>query len=98
MYDLVIIGSGSANSLPDDRFADQEIAIVDRGVYGGAYGGTCLNVGCIPTKMFVYPADLADEARDGARLGVDSSVSGTRWGDIRLFMIEGVERSAAVGL
>ncbi len=98
MYDLVIIGSGSANSLPDDRFADQKIAIVDRGVYGGAYGGTCLNVGCIPTKMFVYPADLADEARDGARLGVDSSVSGTRWADIRDRVFGRIDAIAAAGL
>ncbi|OAT67579.1 mycothione reductase [Mycobacteroides immunogenum] len=98
MYDLVIIGSGSGNSLPDDRFADQQIAIVDRGVYGGAYGGTCLNVGCIPTKMFVYPADLADEARDGARLGVDSSVSGTRWADIRERVFGRIDPIAAGGL
>ncbi|WP_078290803.1 mycothione reductase [Mycobacterium sp. D16R24] len=98
MYDLVIIGSGSGNSLPDDRFADQKIAIVDRGVYGGAYGGTCLNVGCIPTKMFVYPADLADEARDGARLGVDSSVSGTRWADIRERVFGRIDSIAAGGL
>lgn len=98
MYDLVIIGSGSGNSLPDDRFADQQIAIVDRGVYGGAYGGTCLNVGCIPTKMFVYPADLADEARDGARLGVDSSVSGTRWADIRERVFGRIDPIAEGGL
>ncbi|MFA4084045.1 mycothione reductase [Mycobacteroides salmoniphilum] len=98
MYDLVIIGSGSGNSLADDRFADQEIAIVDRGVYGGAYGGTCLNVGCIPTKMFVYPADLADEARDGARLGVDSSVRGARWADIRERVFGRIDPIAAGGL
>ncbi|MUM18122.1 mycothione reductase [Mycobacterium sp. CBMA271] len=98
MYDLVIIGSGSGNSLPDDRFADQKIAIIDRGVYGGAYGGTCLNVGCIPTKMFVYPADLADEARDGSRLGVDSAVRGTRWADIRERVFGRIDPLAAGGL
>ncbi|AMW17846.1 mycothione reductase [Mycobacteroides chelonae] len=98
MYDLVIIGSGSGNSLPDDRFADQKIAIADRGVYAGAYGGTCLNVGCIPTKMFVYPADLADEARDGSRLGVDSSVQGTRWADIRERVFGRIDPIAAGGL
>ncbi|MBB4853904.1 mycothione reductase [Mycobacteroides chelonae] len=98
MYDLVIIGSGSGNSLPDERFADQQIAIIDRGVYGGAYGGTCLNVGCIPTKMFVYPADLADEAREGARLGVDSSVGETRWADIRERVFGRIDPLAAGGL
>ena len=31
------------------------------------FGGTCLNVGCIPTKMFVFPADLARAAQDASR-------------------------------
>ena len=31
----------------------------------GTFGGTCLNVGCIPTKMFVHPADLARAVRPG---------------------------------
>ena len=34
-----------------------------------SFGGTCLNVGCIPTKMFVYPADLAASAGEWRRLG-----------------------------
>jgi len=78
-FDLVIIGSGSGNSIPDERFADQQIAIVEKGVFGG----TCLNVGCIPTKMYVYPADLATHAREAAQLGVDAHVDGVRWRDIR---------------
>ncbi|MDT4948038.1 MAG: mycothione reductase, partial [Pseudonocardiales bacterium] len=51
-YDLVIIGSGSGNSLVTPHLDDWRIALVEEGVFGG----TCLNVGCIPTKMFVYPA------------------------------------------
>src|SRR5687768_6514039 len=54
-FDLAIIGSGSGNSIADGRFADRKTAILEKGVFGG----TCLNVGCIPTKMFVHPADLA---------------------------------------
>ena len=78
-FDLAIIGSGSGNSVPDDRFADRRIAILEK----GTFGGTCLNVGCIPTKMFVHPADLAasvDHARD---LGVDLVREGVRWREIR---------------
>jgi len=44
--DLVIIGSGSGNSLPDERFAGLEVAVVEEGVFGG----TCLNVGCYPDE------------------------------------------------
>jgi mycothione reductase len=78
-FDLAIIGSGSGNSLVTPDFDDWRIAIIEE----STFGGTCLNVGCIPTKMFVYPADLACNARDAARLGVDMSVTGVRWRDIR---------------
>ncbi|GAB3624489.1 mycothione reductase [Mariniluteicoccus endophyticus] len=68
-YDLIVIGSGSGNSLLDERFENLKIALVDRGIEG-KFGGTCLNVGCIPTKMFVHPADLATAHLEAARLGV----------------------------
>ena len=54
-YDLAIIGSGSGNSLITPFWDNRKVAMID----GGVFGGTCLNVGCIPTKMFVYPAGLA---------------------------------------
>jgi mycothione reductase len=78
-YDLAIIGSGSGNSLVGPEFDDWQIAVVEE----STFGGTCLNVGCIPTKMFVYPADLAEAVRHSARLGVDAQLSGVRWRDIR---------------
>ena len=52
-------------------------------IEGGTFGGTCLNVGCIPTKMFVYAAEVAASARDAARYGVDATVQGVRWADVR---------------
>ena len=78
-YDLAIIGTGSGNSVPDERFADKRIALLEK----GTFGGTCLNVGCIPTKMFVYPADLAHHASYAAGLGVDLRLDGVRWTEIR---------------
>ncbi|THJ64845.1 mycothione reductase [Arthrobacter echini] len=78
-YDLAIIGTGSGNSLITRRWADRKVVLVDR----GAFGGTCLNRGCIPTKMYVYPADLAAASGDAARLGVDLSLEGVRWQDVR---------------
>ena len=78
-YDLAIIGSGSGNSLVTPDFDDWQIAIIEE----STFGGTCLNVGCIPTKMYVYPADVATHARGAARLGVDAHVDGVRWADIR---------------
>jgi mycothione reductase len=78
-HDLVVIGSGSGNSIIDERFAHLDCAIVEHGVFGG----TCLNVGCIPTKMYVYPADVVEEIRAAARYGVDAAVHEVRWTDIR---------------
>lgn len=78
-YDLAIIGSGSGNTLITPEWDNKKVAIIE----GGTFGGTCLNVGCIPTKMLVYPAELARAADDAGRLGVDLQHTGTRWADLR---------------
>jgi len=78
-FDLAIIGSGSGNSIPDERFSEHRIAILEK----GTFGGTCLNVGCIPTKMFVHPADLAASVSHARELGVDLTLEGVRWPEIR---------------
>ncbi|MBG6191857.1 mycothione reductase [Arthrobacter sp. CAN_A212] len=78
-YDLVIVGSGSGNSLITPDWDDRKVAIID----GGTFGGTCLNVGCIPTKMFVYPAEQATDAREASRLGVDLELRDVHWRAIR---------------
>jgi mycothione reductase len=92
-HDLVIIGAGSGNSIPGPEFDDLDIAIVE----GGKFGGTCVNVGCIPTKMFVYPADLAAEARAGARLGVTMSVDDVDWPALHHRVFGRIDPIAAVG-
>ncbi|OLF13343.1 mycothione reductase [Actinophytocola xanthii] len=78
-FDLVVVGTGSGNSILDSRFADWRVAVVEKGVFGG----TCLNVGCIPTKMFVHTAELAAAPAAGAKLGVDAELKGVRWSDVR---------------
>ena len=64
-FDLVVVGTGSGNTIMGREFHDLKIAIVE----SGRFGGTCLNVGCIPTKMYVYPADVAEDARQAGPLG-----------------------------
>lgn len=77
-YDIAIIGTGSGNSILDDRYAGKRTAICEQ----GTFGGTCLNVGCIPTKMFVYAAEVANSIRDSARYGIDARIDRMRWDDI----------------
>jgi mycothione reductase len=78
-FDLAVIGTGSGNSVLTPDHDDWKVAIIER----GAFGGTCLNRGCIPSKMLVLAADLVEQARTAHRLGVDLSVDGVRWLDIR---------------
>ena len=78
-HDLIVIGTGSGNSIIDGRFDHLDVGLVEHGIFGG----TCLNVGCIPTKMYVYPADVAQHVRRASRYGVDASLDKVRWTDIR---------------
>ncbi|EKF24199.1 mycothione reductase [Mycolicibacterium hassiacum DSM 44199] len=77
-FDIAIIGAGSGNTILDERYDDKRIAICEQGLFGG----TCLNVGCIPTKMFVYTAGVARTVADAARYGIDARVDAVRWPDI----------------
>ena len=92
-HDLVIIGAGSGNSIPGPEFDDLDIAIVEH----GKFGGTCLNVGCVPTKMFVHPADLAIGARAGAPLGVSMTVESVDWPALRDRVFGRIEPIVAAG-
>lgn len=78
-FDLAIVGSGSGNSLVTPDFDDKRIAVIE----SGTFGGTCLNVGCIPTKMYVYAAEVANTVRKSAKYGIDATLDGVRWPDIR---------------
>ena len=79
-FDLCVIGTGSGNSIVDERFAGWKVAMLDD---GPRFGGTCLNVGCIPTKMFVLPADAARVPEEAARLGVHLDEARADWSAIR---------------
>lgn len=66
-FDIAVIGAGSGLIIMEGAVANgQSCAVIEK----GAFGGTCLNRGCIPSKMLVYPADLIREAQHGERVGV----------------------------
>jgi mycothione reductase len=92
-YDLVIVGTGSGNTIVNRRFADRKVAIVER----GTFGGTCLNVGCIPTKMFVHTADLAAVPSISSRYGVDEQLNAVHWPQIRDRIFGRIDPIAAAG-
>ncbi len=69
-YDLVIIGSGPAGYVCAIRAAQlgMKVAVVEK---RPTYGGTCLNIGCIPSKALLYTSEMFEEAGHGLeKLGV----------------------------
>ena len=77
-FDLIIVGTGSGNSVITNDFDSWRIAIIERGVFGG----TCLNRGCIPSKMLVYLADTIQQINTSSKLGIDATVTNIRWQDV----------------
>lgn len=77
-FDLIIVGSGSGNSIPSPELDGWKIALVERDVFGG----TCLNRGCIPSKMFVYAGEVAENIRHAAKYGIDAQVNSVDWPSI----------------
>lgn len=93
-FDLIIVGSGSGNGVPDEDLADWRIAVVE----GGVFGGTCLNRGCIPSKMFVYTADVAEAVHTAGRYGLQASLQGSDWAAVRDRVFARIDPIAAGGL
>jgi mycothione reductase len=78
-YDLVIVGAGSGNMLPAKEFDGWRIAVVE----SSRFGGTCLNRGCIPSKMLVHTADVAQTVLHAGRFGIGAKWTGADWPAIR---------------
>jgi len=74
-YDVIVIGAGEGKGIAF-RAAEKGLktAIIDKGTYKDYIGGTCLTVGCIPTKMLAYPADVVVETERAERLGIDLKI------------------------
>jgi len=68
-FDLVIIGSGNAGYIPAIRASQlgMNVAIIEK---ESVLGGTCLNVGCIPTKALLQTASMLNDRRRGEEFGL----------------------------
>src|SRR3954471_24076690 len=69
-YDLVVIGTGPGGYFCAIRAAQlgMKVAVVEK---RATFGGTCLNVGCMPSKALLYASEMFDEAGHGlAALGI----------------------------
>ena len=83
IYDVAIIGSGPAGYTAAIRAGQLGLktALIEKDPY---LGGTCLHVGCIPTKSLLFNAEVYDHVKDGADLGIENTAGVTlNWGTIQ---------------
>jgi mycothione reductase len=92
-FSLAIIGSGSGNNLVPGDDAQGPVALIEV----GAFGGTCLNRGCIPSKILVHTADVAVQARGASEFGIEAEVTGVNWPSIRDRTFSKIDRISAAG-
>lgn len=73
-FDLVVLGGGSGGYAAALRASQlgMTVALIEK----NKVGGTCLHVGCIPTKALLHAAEVADVARDAAAYGVTTTFGG----------------------
>ncbi len=71
-YDVIVIGAGVGMIVTFKAVSSGlKVALIDK----GTLGGTCLNVGCVPSKMLIYTADRIVEIREAEKLGIHAKIS-----------------------
>lgn len=73
-FDVLVLGAGSGGYACALRAAQLglSVGLVEK----GKVGGTCLHVGCIPTKALLHAAEVADSARESEQFGVRATLDG----------------------
>ncbi|HOT34991.1 MAG TPA: dihydrolipoyl dehydrogenase [Rhodoglobus sp.] len=73
-FDLVVLGGGSGGYAAAVRASQlgMSVGLIEK----NKVGGTCLHVGCIPTKALLHSAEVADVTRESAKYGVSSTFNG----------------------
>ena len=80
-YDVAIIGSGPGGYVAAIRAGELGLktVVVEKDPF---LGGTCLHVGCIPTKVLLHHADVYDHFKNAAELGFEVSGLKINWGNV----------------
>ena len=92
-FDLIVIGSGSGLEVSADASdAGWSVAVVEE----GPFGGTCLNRGCIPSKMLIHCADVMQTVQNAASFGIHAKVESIDWPFIVRRAFEEVDAEAAM--
>ena len=94
-FDLVVLGAGSGGYAAALRASElgMNVALIEK----DKVGGTCLHVGCIPTKALLHAAEVADVARESAKFGVNTQFDGIDIAGVTAYR-EGIVASKYKGL
>jgi len=78
-YDVIVIGSGCGMNIVEEALVHGlSVALVDK----GPLGGTCANLGCIPSKMLILAADRIAEIQEAKKLGIEAETKNIDFGFI----------------
>ena len=78
-FDILILGGGSAGYSAALRQLGFTVGLVEK----EKVGGTCLHTGCIPTKAYLHAAELAEDAREASKVGVNATLESIEMGKVR---------------
>jgi dihydrolipoamide dehydrogenase len=94
-FDLVVLGAGSGGYAAALRASELglSVGLVEK----NKLGGTCLHVGCIPTKALLHSAEVADVSRESAKYGVNTTFGGIDIAGVTAYR-EGIVSSKYKGL
>ncbi len=71
-YDVIVIGSGGGTKIASPAYQlGKKVAIIEE----AKLGGTCLNRGCIPSKMLIHPANVATIIKDAKKFNINATFS-----------------------
>ncbi|MDA0567670.1 dihydrolipoyl dehydrogenase [Streptomonospora sp. S1-112] len=89
-FDLLILGAGSGGYAAAIRASElgMKVGLIEK----DKLGGTCLHVGCIPTKALLHSAEVADAARDSDTFGVKAAFEGVDMAGVNAYKDKVVSR------
>ncbi|CAM3851476.1 dihydrolipoyl dehydrogenase [Nocardioides zeicaulis] len=89
-FDVLVLGAGSGGYACALRAA--QLGLTVGLVEKGNLGGTCLHVGCIPTKALLHAAEVADSAREASQFGVSATLEGIDMAGVNAYKDKVVDR------